>query len=83
MTDTDTHTSPAAAEPTAKHLYDDPHATPRQFLLGVMHSRHLPLAKRMEAAERLLQIFGPNDFGPSGPPAYTVQIPDHPELKIH
>ena len=58
---------------SANHLYDTPTACPtaRQFLLDVMHDRATPLHIRIDAADKLLRIFGVHDFYP---PWFTYQI---------
>jgi hypothetical protein len=54
------------------HLYDAPIPTARAFLLAVMHNRTTPLQIRVDAADKLLRIFGPDGFYP---PRLTYQIP--------
>jgi hypothetical protein len=39
------------------HQYDDPSINGEQFLLAVMHDRSLPLAIRVDAADRLLPLY--------------------------
>src|SRR5262249_51536070 len=50
-------------EPTV-HAYDDPRLGPRAFLLAIMHSPELPIRDRMDAAARLLRLYGPESFAP-------------------
>jgi len=65
-------------EPTV-HACDDPRLGPRAFLLAVMHDRTLALTHRMDAAARLLRLFGEESFRP---PRLTYRIEgfcsDHP-----
>jgi hypothetical protein len=64
------------AEPPS-HAYDDPTLSARAFMLAVMHDPSVPIHNRMDAASKLLRIYGPNSFNP---PAFTYVIPHCPSL---
>jgi len=53
--------SPEERESTP-HPCDAPGLGPRAFLLAVMHDRQFPLAARMDAAARLLRLYGEESF---------------------
>src|SRR6516162_376549 len=77
MTDQNQSSPTPQREPTA-HPCDAPGLGPRAFLLAVMHDRTLALTHRMDAAARLLRLYGEESFRP---PRLTYRIegidPDH------
>jgi hypothetical protein len=50
--------SPKAREP-ARHAYDAPMLSAREFLFAVMHDPAVPLVTRMDAAAKLMRIMPP------------------------
>ena len=61
MTDTDQPKEFKTHEPKLppRHAYDEPNLSPKQFLLAVMRSQHLPLTIRIKAAEGAAPYFTP------------------------
>jgi hypothetical protein len=58
MADTNPSPRTEAHEPP-RHAYDDPTLSPKEFLLAVMHAKHLPIAERIKAAEAVAPYFMP------------------------
>lgn len=58
-----------------RRAYDAPGLSPRGFLLAVMHDPSVPIRDRMDAASKLLRLYGENSFKP---PRFTYIIPEFP-----
>jgi len=68
-----------------RHAYDEPNLSPKEFLLAVMRSQHLPLTIRIKAAEGAAPYFtrrpGKTHVHPCVDAHLTYIIPDHPRLR--
>ena len=87
MTDTDQPKEFKAHEPELppRHAYNDPDLSPKEFLLAVMRSQHLPLSFRIKAAEAAAPYFTPRPGEARHYPCVgyhlTYVIPDNPALR--
>jgi hypothetical protein len=87
MTDTDQPKEFKAHEPKLppRHAYDEPNLSPKQFLLAVMRSQHLPLTIRIKAAEGAAPYFTPRRGETRHYPCVdahiTYVIGDNPSLR--
>ena len=71
--------------PPQTHAYNDPDLSPKEFLLAVMRSQHLPLSFRIKAAEAAAPYFTPRPGEARHYPCVgyhlTYVIPDNPALR--
>ena len=87
MTDTDQPKEFKAHEPELppRHAYNDPDLSPKEFLIAVMRSTHLPITIRIKAAEAAAPYFTPRPGEARHYPCVdahlTYVIPDYPSLR--
>lgn len=68
----------------ATHRYDCPNNGPIKFLQAVMTDSTVAIRDRMKAADHLLRLKAKGITSDDQPePAYTVIIPDIPDIKLH
>src|SRR6516165_5051384 len=58
------------------HSYNDPHISAKEFMLRVMHDRDVPIKDRLNAASKLLRIYGEHEFAPPTCKVIIGGIPD-------
>jgi hypothetical protein len=79
-----TEASTTNAEPP-RYAYNDPDLSPKEFLIAVMRSTHLPITIRIKAAEAAAPYFTPRPGEARHYPCVdahlTYVIPDYPSLR--